>query len=104
MADKKSVRIQHEITRALANILQDVDSQVVLDNIEQVKEAHLVSFHVEGALASPVSFTFPFPDAVPLDQSLAALRELVTRNWQSSQLPPRVAQQATLYRNSAGAD
>lgn len=93
-----------EIRRRLANILQNLDSQVVLDNIEQVKGAHLVSFHVEGALASPVSFTFPFPDSVPLDQSFAALRKLVTRNWQSSQLPPRVAQQAAMYRNSAGAD
>ena len=96
---------QNEIRLALTNILQDVDSQVVLDGIEQVSpEAHLVSFHVEGAMASAVSFTFPFPDSVPLDQTLASVRDLVTRNWQSSQLPPRVADQAPLYRNSAGAD
>lgn len=98
------MRRQNEIQRGLANILQDLDSQVLLDSIEQRSGAHLVSFHIEGAMASSVSFTFPFPDSIPLDQSLAALRNLVTRNWQSSQLPPRVAHQEAVYRNSAGAD
>ncbi len=100
------MRRHNEIHRGLANILQDVDSQVVLDSIEQTgPNVHIVSFHIEGALASPVSFTFPFPDSVPLDQSLAALRDLVTRNWQSSQLPPRLAHPEAVYRTSgAGAD
>ena len=47
-----------------------------------------VRFHLDGAWASPASFTFPFATFVPLEESLGDLRDLVKRSWRNAHLPP----------------
>jgi len=77
----------------LAILLNDVGAQVVVDNIKAVaKEGVLiVDFHLEGAWSCPAGFTFPFHVRVSLDQSVTALRDMVSKNWNRAHLPPPVA-------------
>lgn len=81
------------VRNRLGTLLSDTGSQIVVDEVEPVEDAGvlLVSFHLEGAWASPAGFSFPFHESAPLDRSLAALRDLVSKNWDRAHVAPLVA-------------
>ena len=87
----------------LATLLRDVGAEIVVDDIEPVEAEGvlLVSFHLEGAWASPAGFSFPFRQAISLDRSLSALRDMVSRNWDKAHIAPPVSGRPF---GSAGAD
>ncbi|MBM3792714.1 MAG: hypothetical protein FJW31_01325 [Acidobacteria bacterium] len=84
--------LEQTISRDLPNLFDDVQTSVVIDDIESLPgtdgQAVSVRFHLDGAWASPASFTFPFATFVPLEESLGDLRDLVTRSWQNAHVPP----------------
>ncbi len=93
--------LEQTIRRDLPNLFEDVQTSVVIDEITAMPgaegQAVSVRFHLDGAWASPASFTFPFATFVPLEESLGDLRDLVTRSWQNAHVPPgRNAQSAAL--------
>jgi len=99
--------IESTILDRLARLLDDVDSRLVVDRSERLTfeadEMLFVSFHLEGAWASPASFSFPFLSSVPLDESFSALRDMIERNYAAASMPPPVYREGAAHR-SAGAD
>jgi hypothetical protein len=92
------------VRNALNGVLADRDSQVVLDSVRPLTRAEgklvLVSYHLEGKLRSPAQFTFPFLEAVPLDESVAAFLDYGERSWQAARFAPGTVPQS----HAAGAD
>lgn len=92
------------IRSALKGVLAGRDSQVVLDSVRPLTRAEgnlvLVSYHLEGRLGSPAQFTFPFLEAVPLDESVAAFLDYGERSWQTARFAPGTSSQS----QAAGAD
>ena len=84
---------ESRIRNRLATLLSDVGAQVAIDHIDAVEAGGvlLVDFHLEGAWSSPAGFTFPFRESVSLDHSLSAMRDMISKNWQSAHLAPPVA-------------
>ena len=71
-------------------LLRSQNTQVLIDDVQPIGEACLlVTFHLAGAWGGPASFTFPFSESVPLEDSLAALQDMISKNWNTAHLPPR---------------
>lgn len=92
------------VRNALNGVLADVDSQVVVDSARPLTidegKVVLVSYHLEGKLRSPAQFTFPFVEAIPLDESVAAFLDYGGRSWQTARFAPETIPQS----QAAGAD
>jgi hypothetical protein len=84
------MNLELRVRKALSGLLHDTSTDVAIDSVVHNGEVLLVTFHLEGAWASPAAFTFPFAEFVPLEESLANLRDLISRNWQRAHLPPPV--------------
>jgi hypothetical protein len=90
-----SPTFEHRIRTQTETLLVDVQSRIIIDEIDVIApvegshgRVHLVDFHIDGEWASPAGFTFPFDESAPFDQSLALLKDMIARNWQSSAIPP----------------
>ncbi len=86
-------KFEERVRAGLATLLVDEKATVVVDHVEAMgndagSRALSVSFHLEGAWSSPARFTFPFAEAIPLEESLADLRDLISRSWRTAHLPP----------------
>ena len=92
------------VRNALDGVLADSNSQVVVDSARPLTRAEgkvvLVSYHLEGKLRSPAQFTFPFLEAVPVDESIAAFLDYGGRSWQTARFAPGTIPQS----QAAGAD
>jgi hypothetical protein len=90
------VNFEKKVRESLPGLFKDQETRVVVDNVDVIDDRDggvlSVSFHLEGAWGSKARFTFPFAEAVPLDQSLAALHDLVARNWRSADKPPHASE------------
>lgn len=79
-----------ELTRLLVN----EGTEIVVDDLtpsgEEGSGVVLASFHLRGHWESPVQYTFPFYDAIPIEESLDAVRDLISLNWQRAYLPPQL--------------
>ncbi len=82
------MKLETKVREALEKLLNNADTNVVVDSLIPAGEVMLATFHLEGAWASPVEFTFPFAEFIPLDESLASLRDLISRNWATAHMPP----------------
>jgi hypothetical protein len=98
------MEFEHRVRDALNGVLAEADSQVVVDSARPLTIAEgkvvLVSYHLEGKLQSCAQFTFPFVEAVPLDESVAAFLDYGGRNWQTAHFAPGTIRQS----QAAGAD
>ncbi len=94
------LRVRH----ALKGVLAEKDSQVVVDSARPLTIAEgqvvLVNYHLEGKLRSAAQFTFPFLEAVPLDESVAAFLDYGERSWQTARFAPGTIP----HSQAAGAD
>lgn len=76
----------------LDHLLDDADSAIVVDSIRTLSAEEdrvlMVNYHLEGKWESPAAFSFPFLESVPLEESAAALRDFIERNWATAHLPP----------------
>ncbi len=102
------MNFEPQVRKALNGLRAEQDGRVVIDST-RVLQGHydcvvMVSYHLEGELASPAQFTFPFIESVPMEENLDAFLDYGSRNWRVAQFAPGelVAGQATSY--SAGAD
>ena len=79
-----------KLRRELDGMLSKQNSQLLIDDIEPIAEdCLLVTFHLDGAWGGPASFTFPFSESVPLEDSLAALEDMIARNWNTAHIAPK---------------
>lgn len=79
-----------QLRSELDSLLSNQNSQLLIDDVESIGEACLlVTFHLAGAWGGPASFTFPFSESVPLEDSLAALQDMISKNWNTAHIPPR---------------
>lgn len=96
---------EKKVRDTLPGLFEDQDTTVVVDDVDVMDGNDggvlSVSFHLEGAWGSKARFTFPFAEAVPLDKSLAALRDFVARNWARADKPPHFSD---LRSMASGAD
>ena len=84
-----------KLRRELDGMLSKQNSQLLIDDIEPIAEdCLLVTFHLDGAWGGPASFTFPFSESVPLEESLAALEDMIARNWNTASLLQRAKTKA----------
>ena len=89
------MKLESTVRQGLANLLNDVDTNVVIDEVDQMggpdgEEALAVSFHLEGAWGGPAVYCFPFAQSIPVENSFADLRDLLSRSWTRSHLPPPI--------------
>jgi len=81
-----------EIHQRLLTLLESHRSQVHVDSIQPIgtgeQQVLLVRYRVAGELGSPSQFTFPFPQSVPLEDSLSIFMDYGLRNWSTAHLPP----------------
>lgn len=78
-----------KVREGMAALLRGQNSSVVIDRIDAVGDQALsVSFHLEGEWGGPARFTFPFAEAIPLEESLADLHDLISRSWPTAHLAP----------------
>ena len=77
-----------KVTNRLKSMLQAENSTVVVESMEGRDGVLSVRFHLEGAMQSPAVFNFPFAESVPLEDSLTALRDIISRNWKRAHLAP----------------
>ena len=86
------MNFESKIAKGVAGLLDDQHSQIVVDSIEPISagdaRAFSVYFHLEGAWGSPAGFLYPFVEDVPLEETLAALREHLSRSWRMAHMPP----------------
>lgn len=79
-----------QLRAELDSLLSDQNSQLLIDNVERIDEdCLLVTFHLSGAWGGPASFTFPLSESVPLENSLAALEDMISRNWNTAHIAPK---------------
>jgi len=80
------------IRSGAARLLSNEGTEVIIDAIDFVPrpEGRLasVTFHLEGAWSSPVQFSFPFFEWMPLAASFEALRDMISRHWQEARKAP----------------
>jgi hypothetical protein len=90
--------LENDIRHSLSTVLIQHRSQVQIDSIRSVgagaEQVWLVDYHLEGKFATPVQFTFPFAQAVPLEDSLANFMDYGLKNWHRAHLPPGSAADA----------
>lgn len=102
------MNFEPQVRKALNGLLADQNARVVIDSTRVLQGEDdcvvMVSYHLEGELASPAQFTFPFIESVPMEENLDAFLDYGSRNWRIAQFAPGelVAGQGTSY--SAGAD
>ena len=97
------MNFENSIRSALNGLTLGEGNQIQIERIEKVANADgssvwYVNFTVLGTWASPGRFTFPFDEAVPLEESVEALADLVSNSWLRLQSPPPVRE-----NTSAGA-
>ena len=77
-----------KVLSRLKSMLQSENSTVVVESMEGRDGVLSVRFHLEGAMQSPAVFNFPFAESVPLEDSLTALHDIISRNWKRAHLTP----------------
>lgn len=95
-----------DVRDRMAILSNELGMNVVIDGVETFRgpstDSLLVEFHLEGIGVSPARFTFPFAEAVPLDATVEALRDLIERNGEIAHLPPPVAANFNANSGAAG--
>lgn len=93
MSPKLSPKFETVVRTRLGRLLLDTGTDIVVDEVDPVDDEGvlLVSFHLEGAWASPAGFSFPFHQGDSLDENLDAVRDLVASNWKRAHMAPPVA-------------
>lgn len=80
------------VRRALKNAHTANDLQVIVDSTRILKGEEsnvvVVNYHLEGHLGSPGQFTFPFVEAIPLEESVEAFLDYGNRSWQTAKFAP----------------
>ena len=79
-----------QLRNGLDSLFINQHSQLKVDDIESIADdCLLVTFHMAGAWGGPASFTFPFSASIPLEDSLAAIQDMISRNWNTARIAPR---------------